>query len=154
VAVRIISAAAVLLVTLTLWGPSRGIIWNFVATQAIDDAAARATLARMTEPDPLPASLDVVRAVAVAGRDASYFYEVRVDPADVPRFKNSVAESLAVRDADFSDDDDLYRLPRPELAPGWWRARRLPDPDVVSGHNWCFIFSVKTGRVYASEMKH
>ena len=150
-------AVGVCLVALAIAGPReiRARLWRAVLTRPVEPAQARMHLAWLLGgEDRLPESLEVLESDVRAGRDSTYFFKVRVDPSDIPAFRDSACGALRRRDAaGFSDADDPARLPQAYNAPPWWRPEELSGADIVSIPEWRFVFSGATGVVYVAEVE-
>lgn len=156
IAVVTVVAAGACLFAVAVAGPRtvRARLWRAVLTRPVEPAQARMHLAWLLGgEDRLPASLEVLESDVRAGRDSTYFFKVRVDPNEVPAFRDGVRGALRRRDAaGFSDADDPARLPLAYNAPPWWRPEELAGADIVTTPEWRFVFSRATGVVYVAEV--
>jgi hypothetical protein len=139
---------------LVVLGPSLLFLAYLEFNQTIDEPEARAYVAGLAGgAGNLPGSLRIVKAIRDPGfGDEVRWYKLSVSPAEVDAFKGSVRREMERRaPADVSDADDPQALAE-SGAPGWWRPRDLPDPDLLRGRFSTFVFSPQTGTVYVEEV--
>ena len=119
-------------------------------TTHIEEHKARAYLSDMLHGESfVPASLTVLQATRMGGRDHELYFKFKIAPSDVNAMRQRAAEALRIEDpAGFRELTSVAGANAGDT-PGWWNPSELPDADYVRSVDTGFIFSVRTGIVYA-----